>query len=103
MVQDSTHLGPGIQAKGLHHSLSIDGQVLDLERFFPGPNRLDSPPQLIQCEVDFIEHLGVEIRLGVEIGKDITFADLRRDYDAIFMAPGCRRGRPGERRGRISG
>lgn len=51
------------------------------------------PRDLIKQEVAFIEKLGVEIRLGVEIGKDITFAELREQYDAVFVAAGCRKGR----------
>jgi len=50
------------------------------------------PRELIQCEVDFIEFLGVEIRLGVEIGRDIGFEDLVETHDAVFVACGCRKG-----------
>jgi len=31
---------------------------------------------------------GIEIRHGVEIGKDVTFADLERDFDAVFLGIG---------------
>ena len=51
------------------------------------------PRDLIQQEIAFIEAIGVEIRLGVEIGEEITFASLREEFDAVFLAPGCRRGR----------
>lgn len=50
------------------------------------------PRELIQCEVDFIEFLGVEIRLGVEIGVDVTFESLTETHDAVFVACGCRKG-----------
>ena len=39
-------------------------------------------------EIEMIRDLGVEIRNGVTIGKDITIADLERDYDAIFIGIG---------------
>jgi dihydropyrimidine dehydrogenase (NAD+) subunit PreT len=39
-------------------------------------------------EVDFIRSLGVTIREGVEIGGDISAADLLRDYDAVFLGTG---------------
>lgn len=32
--------------------------------------------------------MGVEFRLNTEVGKDITLAELLRDYDAIFMGMG---------------
>jgi NADPH-dependent glutamate synthase beta subunit-like oxidoreductase len=51
------------------------------------------PRELIQKEIDFIAFIGVEIQLGVEIGKDIHFEQMREEYDAVFLAPGCRRGR----------
>ncbi|MEX2535199.1 MAG: NAD(P)-dependent oxidoreductase [Trueperaceae bacterium] len=39
-------------------------------------------------EVDFVRRLGVEIRTGVEVGKDITAHDLVGRYDAVFVAAG---------------
>ncbi len=51
------------------------------------------PREVLQSEIDFIEHLGVEIQYGVEIGRDISFASLMDEFDAVFLGPGCRRGR----------
>lgn len=39
-------------------------------------------------EIEMVRLLGVEIRSGVTIGKDVTVADLERDYDAIFIGVG---------------
>jgi dihydropyrimidine dehydrogenase (NAD+) subunit PreT len=39
-------------------------------------------------EVAFIRSLGVEIRTGVEVGRDVAAESLARDYDAVFLAPG---------------
>ena len=39
-------------------------------------------------EVEVIRALGVEIRNGVTVGKDISIRDLERDYDAIFIGVG---------------
>jgi dihydropyrimidine dehydrogenase (NAD+) subunit PreT len=39
-------------------------------------------------ETAFIEALGVEIRTGVEAGKDITFDQIEAEYDAIFIGVG---------------
>lgn len=40
------------------------------------------------AEVAFVRSLGVEIRTGVEIGANVAPADLLRDFDAVFLAPG---------------
>lgn len=32
--------------------------------------------------------MGIEFRLGVEIGRDLTFAELLGDYDAVFVGTG---------------
>ena len=39
-------------------------------------------------EVAFIEKLGVDVRTGVEIGVDVTAAELLRDHDAVFIGAG---------------
>lgn len=46
------------------------------------------PPEVSLDEVQQIEALGVEIRTGVEVGRDVELADLRRDYDAVFLGVG---------------
>lgn len=40
------------------------------------------------AEVALVEKLGVEMRLNTEIGKDIAFADLEAEYDALFVGVG---------------
>jgi glutamate synthase (NADPH/NADH) small chain len=39
-------------------------------------------------EVEMIRALGVEFRQKTEIGKDISFADLEKQFDAIFIGVG---------------
>jgi formate dehydrogenase beta subunit len=59
------------------------------------------PRDLIRREVAVIEALGVEIRCGTTVGRDISFADLRRDFAAVVIGVGAKRSRgldlPGER------
>ncbi|MEO8671458.1 MAG: FAD-dependent oxidoreductase [Tahibacter sp.] len=38
-----------------------------------------------------LEELGVQFRLGVEIGRDIPFSSLLQNYDAVFMGTGAYR------------
>ena len=59
------------------------------------------PRELIRREVAVIEALGVEIRCNTRVGRDVSFADLRRDFRAVIVAVGAKRprmlGLPGER------
>ncbi len=56
---------------------------------------------VIDAEIDIMRQMGVEIRCGVEVGKDITLEELRKEgYKAFYIAIGCQGGRlpgiPGE-------
>lgn len=57
---------------------------------------------VIAAEIDIMREIGVEIRTGVEVGKDISLAELRgQGYKAFYVAIGCQGGRlpgiPGEK------
>lgn len=58
------------------------------------------PRNILHAEIDVIKDLGVEIKLNFEIGKDSSFEDLRKDFDAVFISVGCHQalklGIPGE-------
>ncbi len=56
---------------------------------------------VIEAEIDIMKEMGVEIKLGVEVGKDVTLDELRaQGYKAFYIAIGCQGGRlpgvPGE-------
>lgn len=56
---------------------------------------------VIEAEIGVIREMGVEIRTGVEVGKDVTIDELRaQGYQAFYIAIGCQGGRlpgiPGE-------
>lgn len=65
------------------------------------------PRDVIRNEVAVIEALGVELRLGVFVGRDVSFADLRRDHAAVLVAVGAKQSRllgiAGERGPRVYG
>ncbi|MFO7275909.1 MAG: FAD-dependent oxidoreductase, partial [Pseudomonadota bacterium] len=63
------------------------------------------PPFKLEKEVverrrQVMEEMGVEFRLGVEIGKDVPFEQLLEEYDAVFLGMGTYKyvkgGFPGE-------
>ncbi|MCI6958071.1 MAG: FAD-dependent oxidoreductase [Candidatus Faecousia sp.] len=56
---------------------------------------------VIDAEIEVIKAMGVEIRCGVEVGKDVSLQQLREQgYKAFYIAIGCQGGRkagvPGE-------
>ncbi|PKN31783.1 MAG: 4Fe-4S ferredoxin, partial [Deltaproteobacteria bacterium HGW-Deltaproteobacteria-20] len=51
------------------------------------------PRDLIAAEVKLIEAMGVEIRCSTEVGKDISFDTLTKDFAAIVIAVGAKRSR----------
>ena len=56
---------------------------------------------VVEAEIDIIRQMGVDIRCGVEVGKDVTLDELRaQGYKAFYVAIGCQGGRkagiPGE-------
>ena len=56
---------------------------------------------VIQAEIDVIKEFGVDIKCGVEVGKDVTLDELRaQGYKAFYIAIGCQGGKgvgvPGE-------
>ena len=46
------------------------------------------PKDVLAHEVKLIEQSGVKIHLGTEIGRDLTFSDLKKKYDSIYIATG---------------
>lgn len=45
-------------------------------------------PEVSLQEVNLVKSLGVEIRTGVEVGKDITMDKLLAEFDAVFLGVG---------------
>lgn len=49
---------------------------------------------LLAAEIDVIKEMGVEIRCGIEVGKDISIEELRsQGYKGFYAAIGCQKGR----------
>lgn len=47
------------------------------------------PKRLVKNIVEKVESLGATIKTNVELGKDITIAMLKKEFDAIFLALGA--------------
>ncbi len=49
---------------------------------------------VIEAEIDVMRQMGVEIKTGIEAGKDVTLNELRsQGYKAFYIAIGCSAGR----------
>jgi NADPH-dependent glutamate synthase beta subunit-like oxidoreductase len=94
-------IGCGPAGLGCAHDLALLGHavtVFDAAPASGGMLRLGIPlyrlqRELLDREVGSILDLGVELRLDTEVGREPSFADLRRDFDAIFIATGLGEGR----------
>ncbi|MBN2058873.1 MAG: FAD binding domain-containing protein [Deltaproteobacteria bacterium] len=47
------------------------------------------PKDIVRRTVKILEDIGIEFRLRVDVGKDITIDSLRKDYDAVFIGTGA--------------
>jgi formate dehydrogenase beta subunit len=52
------------------------------------------PRHILQRDIDIIAALGVEIVYDTRVGKDISLAELKQKFDAVFLAPGAHRSKP---------
>ena len=95
-------IGSGPAGLAAGHDLALMGfrpTIFEMEprpagMLFTGVPDYRLPEDLIRAEVAVIEALGVEIRCNVEIGRDLLFDDLRRDFSAVIVACGAKRSRP---------
>ncbi|MCG7893706.1 MAG: FAD-dependent oxidoreductase [Candidatus Thiodiazotropha taylori] len=51
------------------------------------------PYDMLDQDIDVITSMGVKIQTGIQVGKDITMAQLEADYDAVVLAIGLHLGR----------
>lgn len=94
-------IGAGPAGLSAAHDLALMGfmpTVFEIESVAAGMLSVGVPAyrlprELIANEVKVIEALGVEIRCGVTIGKDISFAKLRKDFSAVLIAVGAKSSR----------
>ncbi|MBL8243819.1 MAG: glutamate synthase subunit beta, partial [Rhodanobacteraceae bacterium] len=74
----------------------IDAVVFDRQREIGGLLTFGIPPFKLEKIVverrrQLLEGMGVQFRLGVEIGRDIAFDQLLADFDAVFLGMGTYR------------
>lgn len=47
------------------------------------------PREVLDKDINYILSAGVDVKLGVGIGKDITIDDLKKEYDAVYISIGA--------------
>lgn len=57
-----------------------------------GIPRYRLPDQIIDAEYNAILGLGVTLKCGVKIGKDISYEDLKKEFQIIYVAVGAQKG-----------
>jgi NADPH-dependent glutamate synthase beta subunit-like oxidoreductase len=48
------------------------------------------PREMVAKDVANLEKMGVEVRCGVAVGKDVKWAEVESDFDAVLVATGAR-------------
>ena len=94
-------IGSGPAGLAAGHDLALMGfrpTILEMEpqpagMLYTGVPGYRLPRELIRAEVAVIQSLGVEIRCNTQVGRDISFGDLRRDFAAVIIACGAKRSR----------
>ena len=90
-------VGAGPAGLACAHRLAMKGHdvvVMDWRQKPGGLNEYGiasykTPHDFAQAEVDWLLKIGgIELRMGVELGRDVTLDSLRADYDAVFLGIG---------------
>jgi glutamate synthase (NADPH/NADH) small chain len=94
-------VGAGPSGLSLAYFLALKGHKVVVFDALPGgggmmrigPPAYRLPVESIDKDVGHIASLGVEFRFNTRVGTDVSFDDLLKDYDAVFLGIGTTRSR----------
>lgn len=95
-------VGAGPSGLSCAFFLAIEGYkvtVFEKQKVLGGMLTLGIPSfrlekDVVNAEINVLKELGVEFKTGIEVGKDITLKELRKDgYEAFYIAIGAQAGR----------
>ena len=94
-------IGAGPAGLACAHELALMGYkpiIYEMENVAGGMCAVGIPPyrlprEILQAEIDAIKALGVEIRLGVQIGRDIPLKKLYEESAAVLLTVGAKKSR----------
>jgi len=91
-------VGAGSAGMGCARDLAERGFDVTIYDMYPTPGgmmvggipvwRLPREVTREECD-EYLEALGVEVKLNTTVGKDVQLTDLLRDYDAVYLGAGC--------------
>lgn len=90
-------IGAGPAGLAAANDLALKGHEVTIFEALPEPGGMlryaipeyRLPKKVLAQEINYIKRLGVEIKTGVKVGKDISLANLKKDYQAIFIGVGA--------------
>ncbi len=90
-------IGAGPAGLAAAKDLATDGHEVHVYEALPsgggttliGVPAFRLPRDVIELDVTYVAHHGVEFHFNVEIGRDITIDQLRERHDAVVVATGC--------------
>jgi heterodisulfide reductase subunit A-like polyferredoxin len=93
-------VGSGPAGLAAANDLALKGHNVTIFEALPEPGGMlrvgipeyRLPKKILRKEIGYIQKLGVEIRAGVQVGKDITLEEIRKEYDAVFIGSGAHGG-----------
>jgi len=94
-------VGSGPAGLACAHELALMGYkpvIYEMEKTAGGMCAMGIPPyrlprEILQAEIDAISALGVDIRLGVQIGRDVPIKKLYDESAAVLIAVGAKKSR----------
>ncbi|MCF7925615.1 MAG: FAD-dependent oxidoreductase [Candidatus Izimaplasma sp.] len=89
-------VGSGPAGLGAAYYLRVLGYDVDVYEEMPlaggvmryGIPSYRLPDTAIDKDIDFIKHIGVNIKTNTRVGKDVSLDTLEKDYDAVFLGTG---------------
>lgn len=93
-------IGAGPAGLAAAHDLALKGHEVTLFEALPEAGGMlrhaipeyRLPREPLRKEIHYIQRLGVVIQTGVKVGKDISLAEIRQTYPAVFIAIGAQKG-----------
>ncbi|MGD8835327.1 MAG: FAD-dependent oxidoreductase [Desulfobacteraceae bacterium] len=94
-------IGAGPAGLACAHDLALMGYkavIYEMEDVAGGMCAVGIPPyrlprELLQAEIDAVKAFGVEIRLGIKVGEDLSLQQLYDESAAVLMAVGAKKSR----------
>ena len=95
-------IGSGPAGLSCAYQLAIRGYGVTIFEAFSKPGGMlrygipeyRLPRNILDAEINRIVDMGVELKCGTMVGKDVTLDDVRKDHKAIFVGIGAHKGYP---------